>query len=311
MTADDETRVMEVPPESRRFMRESPPPAEAETPCVGVASVGDTHFGETQAVILRESTFHSDGRRKLEDAAQQSTKVARGRRRSSMTLPRPIALALGALVGVGMALFLVSGRGSGKMGAGDTTSLRTEVTVAVRTSEGKGLGDVPVRVENQVAMTEHSGEARFSEVELGEELNVEARCPDGYSGRDLIREIPSAVANGNDSWEFVLICQPDFVDVVLLVETGSCGEMNIWVDGVDSGKTQHGKLRLTRRLQQDEVVEVRATGTGRCEVDEVRHVALSTQKPEAHVFFEAAPVRPIWRRAKKKDTVAPSRPYRL
>ncbi len=312
MSADDETRLMEVRRESMRLSSgRLDDVRDAETPCVGVASVGDTHFGETQSVVLPAGAGDVEAFRNPNRLTSDTTSTTRVRRVRAKPIPRPLAIALGLLFGVGMAVLLALGRSTAEPGA-PAPSMHAAVVVAARTSDHEGLVEVPVQVQNHVVMTDEVGEARFPEVDLRGGLSVRARCPDGYAGRDLVREIPASVSRETARWEFQLVCQPDFVDVAVLVETTGCGEVQIWMDGVESGTTQEGRLLLVRRIHQDEVVEVRAKAMKTpCEMESVRHVSLSTRQSQANVEFVGAPIRVGAPRSRRAISPASSRPYRL
>jgi hypothetical protein len=187
----------------------------------------------------------------------------------------------------------------------------TQIEVVVETEEGTGVPNLPVRVRNQAVLTDDNGRAPFPPVLIDAPLRVEAACPSGCTGGQLAREIPRAVATASKSWSFRLVCRPEFSDVSFVIETEGCGEMKVWVDGVESGTTSEGRLTLSRRIQKAEVLEVRTEPTdGRCEFDNVRHLSLSPNVAQSQVFFQGKSPRPVVR-GRQKSPVAPARPYRL
>lgn len=312
MSSEDETRVMAIPAEVRSLMMGPTPNPEAETPCIGVPSVGDTHVGETQLALER---LQPSGR-----SPSKSTVVpSRGRSGSSAAssfggwisrVPRSVALGIGASVGVGAALLigLLTDR---EVVARSAPVISARVEALVQTEEGTGVPDVAVRVGNQVVLTDDAGRAPFPPVLLDGPLTVNAECPAGYAGGDLFREIPKAVAASSKAWSFRLVCRPEFSEVSLLVETRGCGEMRVWVDGALSGTTTEGSLTVKRLTQTAEVVEVRAEPTsGQCEFDKVRHVTLSTREAVSRARFDGTMVRPLVRK-RTKTPETPLRPYRL
>lgn len=317
---------MVISDEVRSLMMGRAPNPDAETPCVGVPSVGDTHFGETQLAIRKVDRAVSDQSVSTVNVPQRApftaafspsslaafswSSLALFSRAWVSKVPRPIALGIGAGVGVGAALLIGLFQGAG--GAPRSAPVKSaHVEVLVQTDDGKGVADVPVRVRNQVVLTDETGRAPFPPILLDGPLSVKAECPSRYTGERLVREIPKAVAAASKSWSFRLVCRPEFSDVSMVIETKGCGEMRIWVDGVLSGTTTSGNLTLSRGVQSAEVVEVSAEPTsGRCEFERVRHVTLSTAEKTSRVLFEGTPSRPPAAR-RVKARAAPVRPYRL
>lgn len=305
---------MPIPEDIRGLMMGSTPNPDAETPCVGVPSVGDTHFGETQVAIESVGELVAKKASDRGNAAPRKMDGLSLLPLSAMAwvsrVPRSMALGIGASLGIGAALLLGLLQ-SQDVEARSAPVINTRVEAFVQTEDGTGVVDVPVRVQNQVVLTDDSGRAPFPPLLLDGPLSVQAECPSGYTGGRLAREIPGAVAAASTSWSFRLVCRPEFSEVSMLVETQGCGEMKVWVDGALSGTTQEGNLTLSRRIQTAEVVEVRAEPTtGRCEFDNVRHVTLSVGETVSRVQFEGTSVRPTVHRRPKKPRV-PSRPYRL
>lgn len=325
MSSGDETRVMEVPAELRHLMMGPTPSPDAETPCVGVPSVGDTHFGETQVAFRAHGATAGSGlensasdgmnsRAQAETTAGEKTslqssplkllRAPRGRRVS-----KPVALGIGLGVGIGAALFTGLLQSRPERARQDVVPSVTVETL-VRTEDGAGIPEVPVRVGNQVSLTDESGRAPFLPLSLDGPLTVTAECPSGYAGGRLAREIPKAVASSSEVWTFHLVCRPEFADVSLSIETEGCGEMRIWMDGTPFGTTSGGTLKLSRRIHAAEVVEVKAEPLrGACEFESVRHVSLSPEASTSAILFKGK--RPRSSSRGRKTTSLPVRPYRL
>jgi hypothetical protein len=340
MSSDDETRVMPVPPELRLLMLGATPSPDAETPCVGVPSVGDTHFGETQVALSGPGATGDVRRvspapgalgaisarepRALEMKSTGAQPLKRTRPVGALRVPKAVALAIGLLVGIGGALVigLLQNRATqveNATGSNGTASSqkapsaavpRVTVETIVQTEDGAGVAEVPVRVRNQVVLTDEAGRAPFAPLALDGPLTVTAECPKGYEAGRLAREIPRAVASSSSVWTFQLVCRPEFSDVSLLIETEGCGEMRIWIDGTDFGTTSEGKLQVNRRIHGPQVVEVKAQSeSGSCEFESVQHAALAADKRSSTVVFKGKAPRRLSRG--RKTPSPPLRPYRL
>lgn len=327
MNSEDETRVMPISDEVRSLMMGRTPNPDAETPCVGIPSVGDTHFGETQVAHNKVDTgvkiqpigtvnvqprvpFLSSSSPSSSGDFLSSLSAALFSRTWVSSVPRPVALGIGASLGIGGALLIgLLQNGDGAPRSAPVESAQVEALV--QTDDGTGVPEVPVRVRNQVVLTDEAGRAPFPPILLDGPLSVKAECPSGYAGGRLVREIPKAVAAASKSWSFRLVCRPEFSEVSMVVETKGCGEMRIWVDGTLSGTTTSGSLTLSRRVQSAEVVEVRAEPTsGKCDFEKVHHATLSAAEKTSRVLFEGKSLRAPARR-RVKAPAAPVRPYRL
>ena len=229
---------------------------------------------------------------------------------------RPLSLFLGLCVGVAAALLVVLFGRAQKPTPPVTLSPPVSLRVIAKESGGdpheiaRGISSVAVRAGQQVLVTDDDGVAEFPNLKQGGPLLVEATCPQGYSGGRLSRTLTPTVLRSSPSWSLELVCEPEFVQVDIVIKTEGCGEMNVLIDQVAVGVTEGGYFRTSSRTFGEAAIELQVDPvSGTCQLDRVRTVALTRSAPVVEVLFQGE--RPKPRRAKRNTAASAPRPYRL
>src|SRR5690606_10071220 len=137
---------------------------------------------------------------------------------------RPLSQFLGLCVGVGAALLVLFVGRAEKPTRSPTSQSTVSLRVSVKESSSeksdssRGIAAVAVRAGNQVVVTDEDGTADFSDIRKEGGLLVEASCPDGYVGGRLSRTFTPAVLRSSSSWSLELVCEPEFVQVEIVVQ---------------------------------------------------------------------------------------------
>jgi len=229
---------------------------------------------------------------------------------------RSLSLLLGLFVGVAAALLVVFAGSSEKTAPVVAVSPPVSLRVIARESGGepyesvRGISSVAVRAGHEVIVTDDDGVAECRGIKHDAPLFVEATCPEGYSGGRLSRTLTPGVLRSSRSWSLELVCEPEFVQVDIVVKAEGCGEMNVLIDQVAAGVTQGGHFRTSSRTFGEAAIELQvAPVSGVCDLDAVRTVALTRDKPVVEVHFQGQ--RPKPRRIRQNTRANPPRPYRL
>jgi hypothetical protein len=294
----------------------------AETPCVGIASMGNTHFGDTCFGPPPGPTQPKQREERSSTRPSVHARHARNVTASAVRLlevSRSLSLFLGLCVGVGAALLiLLVGRAEKTAQPAARAATRAPVSLRVSVKESgaaddqgaAGIASVAVRAGNQVVVTEEDGVAEFSNLPRDDSLVVEASCPEGYVGGRLLRTFTPTVLSSSPSWSLELGCEPEYVQVEIIVKATGCGDMNVFIDGVSVGTTQNGELRTSSRTFGEAAITLRVEPvSGACQMTQTRPVALIRSEPVVEVNFEGA--RPPTRRIQRNIPNAAPRPYRL
>lgn len=324
--SSDETRIMVALPHLLGDVSEGVSDTHARTPCVGVPSMGHTHYGEAlqtrvpPSVVVDDASHQPDTRARSRSVrpalVPQSTTAVRlpsiwgswaallpGRRR----VARPLALALGLCIGVGAALLVSWPRAGGKSRTMSQQPAR-EIVVRASTPGGRPLKGVVVRAAGRRLPTDEAGRAKLLAAVPGP-VSVQASCPTGHAGERLERTLSPAVFASSKSWSFELSCEPEVFRATIEVTTRGCGEMRVLVDGVDAGTTTQGRLVLLRRYRQSSALSVYAEPlSGPCDL---APIVASVSRADPHVSVELVGQRPRRRTRPLHEPSAPRLPYRL